>query len=522
MMRCLGVRLLLMCPAALALAGGCQTRPAAPPPFIAPPASAAQVSHFIGTPLSGATPVRPTPINAADALFVSVQFVALERMPAQAGEPLATKARLIIATRRNLPILPAPSLTRPARWMKWENSADVLNMVLPAAGRTADIAQPDGILPPGVTASFALIDASTLSDPAFADPLHRRVEVQIYRPPTVSIAPAPMQLALILEDLAPPPSGEKTDLHEAAPPSAGLGPQHPKAGKSAAPARTTPVPVAPPTPARAPVFQRELALIDLPALPPKGETAALIVPIHFQRTDATAVAAIVSIAPASNTPAHLAGVARCTADLARSADEAANRPELLAVVSPPWSRFRVSLNALTDPQHRRAALVYLAAATGAGLCRDAALTADDEALGHLIAAVRAAVAQSSAAPTPPDGSVLGWTLDRATFQWLAAMLTDSKSPPELSAVLTAYAGEAGRDPGAIDEVSRALATRQLFENQLLAENLIYLEDNSLAARACAYDWLAARRQAPPDYQPDGTAKSRREALAKFVSAGATP
>jgi hypothetical protein len=518
-MQRLDVKPLLIC--AVALTIGCQSRPATPPPFIAPPASDAQVSHFIGTPLSGATPARPTPISAADALTVSVRFVALEHMPAQAGEPLATKARLIIATRRNAPILPAPSLTRPARWIGSTHPADVLIGVIPTAGTIADIAQSDGVLPPGVTASFALTDAATLSDPAFAEPLHRSVEVQLYRPPAGPAGSAPLQLALILEDLAPPPSGEKTDLHEAAPPSAPAAPQQPKAGKSAAPVRTTPAPIAPPTPPAPPVFQRELALIDLPALPPKGETAALIVPIHFQRTDATAVAAIVSIEPASNTPAHMAAVARCSADLAKSADEAANRPELLAVVSPPWSRFRVSLDALTDTQHRRAALVYLAAATGAGLCRDAALTADDDALGHLIAAVRAAVAQSSAAPTPPDGPALGWTLDRATFQWLAAMLADSKLPPELSAVLTAYAGEAGRDAGAIDEISRALATRQLFENQLLAENLIYLEDNSLAARACAFDWLAARGQAPPGYQPDGTAKSRREALAKFVSAGAT-
>ena len=498
----------ILCLVAAALVAGCQASRPAERPFLVPAADSVYVSHFVGTPLSGPTSQTLAAVTASDALLVQVEFVGLEEMPADVGQQLAAKARMIVATRRDTPLVPAIRLMRGARWVDLHQPGDLAGMISPAAGRTAVIAAPDGALPAGVTAAFVLSEATGLVDPIAEEAAHRRIEVDVYRP-----ASGALQLGLVIEDLAEPPT-EKTDLGEnlAAPPPAAT-PKLARGKNAPAPVRkVVPVISAPPTP---PVFQRELAIVDLPE-GGGGGGAAVIVPIHFSGTDTSAIAAVIWIHPPANAPANIAAAARCAADLQLTADAVANRPGSLTVLSPVWSRYRVALDALTQPGRRRSALVYLATQTGATLCRDAALAADQASLDRLSAAVRRAAAAPSG-QSAPDADALGWMLDRATFQMLGAELADSSLPPELMAVLVACAGQAGRDPGSIEEVSKSLATRSDFDNRLLAENFIYLEDSSLSARVRAFDWLAARGQAPPGYEPDGPPKDRRDALERFAA-----
>jgi hypothetical protein len=498
----------IFCITVAAMLAGCQASQPAEKPFLVPTADSVRVSHFVGSPLSGATAQTLAAVKASDALLVQAEFIGLEKMPTGIGQQLAAKAGIIVATRRDTPLIPAIRLMRGARWVELHQPSDSGEMISAPAGRTAVIAEPDAALPTGVTAAFVLSETTGLVDPIAEETAHRRIEVDVYRP-----AAGALQLGLVIEDLAEPPI-EKTDLGEnlAAPPPA----QTAKValGKSA----STPVRKVEPiigTPATPPVFQREMAIVDLPDGGSGG--AAVIVPMHFGGTDTSAVAAVIWIQPAANAPANIAAAARCAADLQLSADAAANRPGSLTVVSPGWSRYRVALDALSDPNRRRSALVYLATQTGATLCRDVALAADQPSLDRLSAAIRRAVA-ASPGQSAPDADALGWTLDRATFQMLGAELADASLPPELMAVLVACAGQAGRDAGSIEEVSKSLATRSDFANRLLAENFIYLEDSSLSARVRAFDWLSARGQAPPGYDPAGPPKDRRDALERFATA----
>jgi hypothetical protein len=497
----------ILCLVAASMLAGCQASEPAEKPFVVPGADSVQVSHFIGSPLSGPTAQTLAAVKASDALLVRVEFVGLESMPQGIGQQLAAKAGIIVATRRDTPLIPAIRLMRGARWVDLHRPGDLAEMISAAAGRRAVIAEPDGALPVGVTAAFVLSETTGLVDPLADEAAHRRIEVDVYRP----AATGGLQLGLVIEDLAEPPI-EKTDLGEnlagpppTATPKVAIGKNAPAQAHKAAPAV-----IAPPTP---PVFQREVAIVDLPN--DSGGTA-VIVPIHFSGTDASAIAAVISVHPASNAPANVAAATRCAADLQLSADAVANRPGSLTVISPVWSRYRVALDALSEPNRRRSALVYLATQTDATLCRDVALAADQPSLDRLSAAVRRAVA-ASASQSAADADALGWTLDRATFQMLGAELADSTLPPELMAVLVACAGQAGRDPGSIEEVSKSLATRSDFDNRLLAENFIYLEDSSLSARVRAFDWLAARGQAPPGYDPAGAPKDRRDALERFAA-----
>jgi hypothetical protein len=94
-------------------------------------------------------------------------------------------------------------------------------------------------------------------------------------------------------------------------------------------------------------------------------------------------------------------------------------------------------------------------------------------------------------------------------------------PAELSAVLTNYAGEPGRHASSIKEILHGVSSRQDLENRLLAENLIFLEDSSPAARVRAFGWLTARHQAPMGFDPLGSPRDRRNALENGIAAAAT-
>jgi hypothetical protein len=146
--------------------------------------------------------------------------------------------------------------------------------------------------------------------------------------------------------------------------------------------------------------------------------------------------------------------------------------------------------------------------------------ADDPTLSAIAEAVMRAVTSTN---PRPDGSALGWLLDRATFGVLGEQLAAERLSPELTAVLTAYAGEAGRHASSIELIGKAgedAVTRDAFDAQLAAENLIFLEDNSPASRVRAYDWLTTRRLAPAGYNPLGTARERRLALDRALNAPA--
>jgi hypothetical protein len=438
---------------------------------------------------------------------------------------------MIIQSQRPFPVMPAERLLRGTRWVDLNDPSGLDAMISPAAGKIVTIAKPIGALPAGVTASFIVADATGLEDPSSSAASHRRIEVDAYRSPKNMV-----QIGLALEDLTDQ-APDKTDLGEPAgakseaakpgpaktgiagffdrlfPPSDSAKPAPSRTatagtakGKSAVPVASVP-----------PIFQRELAIIDLPPVSTQGESSAVLIPMHFSNTDAAAIAAIITIGPASKSPEHIAATTRCNDDLQRSADAAANSPQSLTVVSPEWSIYRVALDALSQPDRRRSALVYLAMQTGAPLTRDVALAADPPTLERLSDEVRRVV-------TKPTGNAtlgaeeLGWTLDRTTYQMLSAMLNKQQLPLELMGVLTSFTGQVGRDAGSVDEVSSSMSSRAQFMARLQAENLISLEDSSLAARVRAYDWLAARNEAPPGYDPNASRKERRDALEKFAAA----
>lgn len=168
-----------------------------------------------------------------------------------------------------------------------------------------------------------------------------------------------------------------------------------------------------------------------------------------------------------------------------------------------------ALEALVHARHRREALLFLADASHAPLVADLAIVGRDADLEDLTA--RLAVLGDEA----EGGAIaLGWWLEEAAWLTLCeASASDEGLPPGLEALLLQHAGQAGRFPGLLVESLRASDGVATFRKRLVAENRIFLEDGSPAARVRAFDWLLRRGEEPAGYDPLAQRTARREALA---------
>jgi hypothetical protein len=90
-------------------------------------------------------------------------------------------------------------------------------------------------------------------------------------------------------------------------------------------------------------------------------------------------------------------------------------------------------------------------------------------------------------------------------------------PDELLAVVTTYAGEAGRHEATMEGILNGLASRADLQARLTAENLIFLEDSSPASRARAFEWLSTHGQPIKGYNPLGPIRERRAAIDKALN-----
>jgi hypothetical protein len=140
------------------------------------------------------------------------------------------------------------------------------------------------------------------------------------------------------------------------------------------------------------------------------------------------------------------------------------------------------------------------------------VSGSDDAIDQVAEAVLVA---AKASPARDTGAV-GWLIEKATIETLAALLSDKNLSLELEALLIRRAGEAGRQPGSLAEILRGSTGLADFELRIVEENQIALEDASPGARVRAFDWLSSRKKAPPGYDPLATSKERRAALERAL------
>ncbi len=495
---------------------GCAVPPAS---LRAPDAQSVRIrlSHFRGTPLEGsrAMPREAGPAAQAEdpsgAFELKFRTVLLSGALPPAFAPVGPQSSLLAATSGRRPFPAASPLARDARvapiaegdawtWNPWESP--VLRNAAPAAA-WAGAGYFRSALARDVTASVDLDAPEDFVAGSAAGFLAMRVQVHRSAVQTPAAVPADapssrIRVVLILEARGFPeaPLDGADELQEGA---SAQGAEN--AGASGARTRV----------ARG--FDREVFLIDDRAVPPHGGWV-VATPLCGQGFD-SGMYALVAVSlgppPAPNDaarPFHEESLARVLGELAARDDER-NRPG----ESPATAAITSALEGLGLPARQRKALSFLAEATGAGLAADVCVTGTEALVSQLAGAVAGV---SHAAPAPHEPAAMGWLLEKATIEMLAALLAEKKLPPELEAVLARHAGEAGRSAAPLLGVVKGAAGLDDLRAGFVRENGIALEDASPAARVRAFDWLSARGKAPAGYDPLAPTKERRLALEKAL------
>ncbi len=443
---------------ALAVVGGCASSHRTPPPLIL---TAAQItaSYYPGTPLSGPQAGELKNISFDDSLDVRARWFVLEHFDVTQLPLLASQARLITSRPSGLAVVPAGTLTADARLVWTDVSPDPLL----GAGRSAPIGASRGALPSGGTVAFRAIDGAGWADQTLNRPQPRYLEVALTHLAQAGGAGA-VQIGFTVQDN-------------------------------------------PPGAATSGVFQTETAIVEHP-LSPAALNLFIAVPFKFTATNTHAVAAILTISP------HPAD-----ADFAKLVDAAKSElasPRPMENSGPAWAMgLQRAMEALGDPAHRRAALIFLAGQSDADICLDVVCVCDDSMLEQIADSVRK---DGPAALQEPTLDQFGWIMDRSSIAAMQPLLAKATLPPELFEVLTLHMGEPGRHAAAVDEIMHAASSKKDLQDRLLAENFIYLEDSSPAARVRSFDWLKARHLEPAGFDPLASPKDRRLALDKALDA----
>lgn len=465
--------------------GGCASQPPPPPP--PPPAPITSARLYSGTPLSGplTNPIKET--FASDALSVKVTFIRLNSMPENVLQPIGAQSALVVTSRGGTPV---PSYSQLARGARAGSVADASSFVASLGSAAAPGMPPielRGALPNSATLTFRFADPAELKDPATGQTTHRLVEVDLCRVSGADPAKPDqtLQVGLAVQSMVSlgTPGVESEEHPEAL------------AGREST------------------VLQRELAIFNRPLTGGK-DLSAVITPFAFDPT--SAVAALIEVRPGSSDPftelVYTDNVIRAN----RAATQASKRLQDTQGVDSESAGLRAALESLSRPGSPRAALVYLADQAAAPTCGDMALLADEPVLARLAAAVHTKADSAGAV----EKQSLGWILEQSAYELMTQLSADGKLPPELSSVLTLHAGEAGRHADALSEALHGASSTPELVSRIVTQNYIFLEDSSPAARVRAFDWLGTIGRAPAGYDPLSSARQRRAALEKALTASA--
>jgi hypothetical protein len=426
----------------------------------------ASVSQRCGEPLGVTAPLgaaQQLAQSSTPAWTATIHLRATELAPSQlewraAHTPLSAHASLISAELGGAPVEPRVQLADGA-W-RVESARDAQWLAEGALGRTRELDRFEGALLEGTTlrAQWNEVGGAAVAT--------RALRVELGRAADSAEA---AQVALVFD-------GEVDFDHDSDPASA---------------------------PVRTP--RREALRLDF-ALRPESEPLRLLLPSPFVGGEARGLSLELSVDSRESSEARAQALERCAA----SERGASEQQRALAVHEARRAELEPSIEALDDPTRARTALLQLALRTGAELAAELALSCSESDLAALSSNVRAALATSLDARLELDA--LGWRLERATLRALAAQKEARALPYEIEGVLLRLTGELGRSAAALEDVAQTCASLAEFRARLAAENRIFLDDASAAARVRAFDWLAARGQAPAGYDPLAPAPERRAAL----------
>jgi hypothetical protein len=449
------------------------------------PALEPTLDHYAGSPLAGAAqdPGELAP-DPATSYSVRARLYALghpagavhaqpDADPASGGPgpfaPLSAHTRLAAATRGDEPFRPSGDLGLAARVAGGDEARTWVGE-LEAAGEFERklLAEFEGALPVGVTASLALTSRAALLVPG-EGALRSRVALQVAR------GADGLEAAVVREELAAQPGDTGAIDPEAR------------------------------------VLLREYGLLDLaPVLDGAPLVLELLRPPGETQEAPLCWVVEISAAPA-DAEAHARAHERMLAETVANGRAAQARRSHLARQEEHGREMQNALDALGGLSQSRPALVFLATATGAGLAGDLALLVDDETLERFVKEVLASVPDPQAAAQ--EGATLGFVLESRAWAFLTRGMDEQPLAPEVLGLLVHHGGELARSLGAVEDLLVGAKDLPALEARIVQENRDALEDASAGVRVRAFDWLTARSIAPPRYDPLGPLPERRKALA---------
>lgn len=201
---------------------------------------------------------------------------------------------------------------------------------------------------------------------------------------------------------------------------------------------------------------------------------------------------------------------RATGDSASRGGRVPSRDEsFLEELADAWSE-------LAADEHRRAAWLHLAGALGAPLAQDYGFLAGDAELAVAAAELSRSIGvEQLRAQSAAQSAVI---METQVLKRMTVLSGEGKLDDELRGLLLLHTGEAGRWPGAFDDLVRDARSVDELRARIVKENEAFLEDANPAARIRAHDWLAARGLSVPGYDPMAEREARSAALARWEEA----
>ena len=413
---------------------------------------------------SGSAVGSPTtqPVDSSVGWAVHTTLLTITKDPGQVLSPLSARGRLFAQPALGDPVMANPQLTRDVRFGNDAAALAYFESLLAKPPISANaLAESKGVLAAGVTLAIR------------AQKADQQIEIRMHRR-----ADERLELLVAMQGMVAP------------------------SGESVQPAR----------------LARESVLID-PFPMDVGNPIIVLIPLKLEGSTTQASLARFDLSLQSSDESFTQAMKNTRGMLDRSASDVAAIPSRLPTRSDAWSGYEFALRRTDESKLRRSSLNFVAAQTGSLIAHDLIVVADDATLGEYTELLLRSMAQST---LPHEPELLGWLMDRVALALCAERAAAGPISTDISSVLTIHAGEVGRNPASLSDLIAGVGSREDLATRLTVENMIYLEDSSPASRVRAFDFLAARGLAPPDYDPLGALPQRRAALERASAPTSAP
>ncbi len=452
--------------------------------ILAPPLQS-EVTYFPGSLISDSVLIDTNSLTIDKTTVVTAEMAALKTLPENFLEPLEAHTGMITIVPADEVIVPTGRLTMGSRIGTIDNVDKFLEDVISKNNGSTKYQVLHGVLAEGITTRFHFfVSGPQDSQPpdGFAVALYRKktIHEQATGQPMTGTS---FEIALVVNGKVIPDTTEN------------------RASENLEQQNVKPVPKE----------QITETVILKPWLVEENKKIGIILPSPFERGDADAFAVTIAVffkstESATEAEVHAKSLKQFQDYMSVNNVRSRNLPGTSSEAE--WSGLEEAVLSLRYLTSRRQTLLYLAQQTKASVVEDIALTGTQTLLDNLSKAVLKDYPSSRIS----DSNELGWILEHDAYKLLKDMLSSDEMTPDLESILIRHTGAVGRSSSTLEDILAKTANLKDFQNRLISENLIFLEDMSPSIRTRAFEWLAARNKAPKGFNPLASLKERREVL----------